>query len=264
MLTKKDEHIVTVTNAEELELIDRKKFCYAASQIVRTYPEDFINEDTGESVTVDRNELLYSKGDHICPDDFSALLFHFQTGDLKEVSLSDQYRPGYVFGSSWNLWQVNAAGHVKLNMLLRAPNANMAYEIAKDYIELNYSGGFKITGIKQFNANIVIEKDTEESIYGDKKAQRNWYSISSVVKENLEEQEEVEIEDRSYDFIVYADTVETAKEIIEDWIAKRRVQINRTEPYVVNTLSAKTINFNTIVPEEFCLAYKQDEEGGPA
>lgn len=76
-----------------------------------------------------------------------------------------------------------------------------------------------------------------------------------------EEEDNTELEDRTYDFIVYADTVETAKEIIEDWIAKMRVQTNQTEPYVVNTLSAKTINFNTIVPEEFCLAYKQDQEG---
>lgn len=258
MLTKKNEHIVTVTSAEELEQLDRERFCYAASKIVRTYSEDFINEDTGETVTVDRNELLYSKGDHICPDDFSALLFHFQTEDLKEVSLSDQYRPGYVYGSSWALWQVNAAGRIKLNMLLRAPNANMAYEIAQDYIELNYSGGFKIIGIKQFNANIVIEKDTEDDKHDDKKVENNWYSISSVVKE---EEDNTELEDRTYDFIVYADTVETAKEIIEDWIAKMRVQTNQTEPYVVNTLSAKTINFNTIVPEEFCLAYKQDQEG---
>jgi hypothetical protein len=262
MLTKKDEHIVTVTSTEELEQIDRRKFCYAASKIVRTYPEDFINEDTGETVTIDRNEILYSKGDHISQDDFSALLFHFQSGELKEVSLSDQYRPGYVFGSSWSIWQVNAAGHIKLNMLLSAPNANLAYEIAKDYIELNYSGGFKITGIKLFTANIVIENNTEEKENNGKKVENNWYSISSVVKEDTEEDEEVEVENRAYDFIVYADTVETAKEIIEEWVAKRRIENKQTEPYVVNILSAKTINCNTIVPEDFWMAYKEDSEGG--
>ena len=262
MLTKKNEHIVTVTSTEELEQIDRKSFCYAAQRIVRTYREDFIDEDTGETVTIDRNETLYAKGAHIAPDDFSALLFHFQSGDLKEVMLSDQLRPGYVYGSTWNIWQVNAAGRIKLNMLLRAPNANLAYEIAKDYIELNYEGGFKITGIKLFTANIVIENSKEEKKKDGRKAENNWYSVSSVVKEDREEDEDIEVDDSTFDFIVYADTVETAKEIIEEWVAKRRIENKQTEPYVVNILSAKTINCNTIVPEDFWMAYKEDQEGG--
>lgn len=262
MLTKKNEHIVTVTSAEELEQIDRKKFCYAAETILRIYNEDFIDEDTGETVTIERSEWLYERGRSLSPDDFSALLFHFQSGGLKKVSLSDQQRKGHVFGTSWRLWQAKAnGGNVKLNMLLRAPSVVKAYEIVGDYIEQHYKGGFIITGITLFSSNIVIERDTQKK---DEKPNSSWYTVSVIEKEKPVDGV-IEGEDPDpIDYICYADSVETAKEIIESHIAIRRAKNDNYDPYEVKTLSAKSISCNVMIPVDFCLAHKEeeDQEGG--
>ena len=264
MLTKKNEHIVTVTNAEELEQLDRKRFRFTATTILRSFNEDFIDETTGETVTVERNEWLYERGRCLSPDDFSALLFHFQAGDLKEVTLSDQQRTGYVFGTSWRLWQAKATGcNTKLNMLLRAPSVIKAYEIVSDYIELNYEGGFAIAGISLFSANVVIERDTQEK---PEKPNSSWYIISVLEEEKpvngfIEDNEE---KPEPTDYICYADSVETAKEIIENHIAVSRAKRENYEPYEVKTLSAKTISCNVMIPVDFCIAHKDIEEGGPA
>ena len=260
MQTKKDEHIVTVTSAEELEQLDRQKFCFTAKTILRSFNEDFIDEDTGETVTVERNEWLYERGRRLSPDDFSALLFHFQSGGLKEAILSDQQRTGYVFGTSWQLWQAKATGdNTKLNMLLRAPSVIKAYEIVSDYIELNYKGGFAITGISLFSANVVIERDTQEK---PEKPNSSWYSVS-VIEEEKPVDGVFEGEDPDpTDYICYADSVETAKEIIENHIAISRAKEENYAPYEVKTLCAKTISCNVMIPVDFCLAHKeQDQEG---
>lgn len=263
MLTKKDEHIVTVTSADELEQLDRQKFCFTAKTILRSFNEDFIDEDTGETVTIERNELLYARGRRLSPDDFSALLFHFQSGDLKEATFSDQQRIGYVFGTSWRLWQAKATGgNTKLNMLLSAPSVIKAYEIVSDYIELNNKGGFAITGISLFSANVVIERDTQEK---PEKPNSSWYIISVLEEEKpvdglIEDNEE---KPEPTDYICYADSVETAKEIIENHIAISRAKAENYEPYEVKTLCAKTISCNVMIPVDFCLAHKeQDQEGG--
>lgn len=262
MLTKKNEHIVTVTSAEELEQLDRTRFCFAAKTILRSYNEDFIDEDTGEAVTVERNEWLYERGRCLSPDDFSALLFHFQSGGLKEATLSDQQRTGYVFETSWRLWQAKATGgNTKLNMLLRAPSVIKAYEIVNDYIELNYKGGFGITGISLFSANVVIERDTQEK---PEKPNSSWYIISVLEEEKpvdglIEDDEE---KPKPTDYICYADSVETAKGIIENHIAISRAKEENYAPYEVKTLCAKTISCNVMIPVDFCLAHKgQDQEG---
>lgn len=264
MQTKKDEHIVTVTNAEELEQLDRKRFCYAAANILSSYDEDFLDEDTGETVTVERNEVLYHKGDTLFPDDFSALLFHFQCGRLKKVVLSNQQRNGSVNSTYWRLWQVKATGAAKLDFLLRAPSIAVAYEIATDYIELHHKGGYIISNIKAFDASTVIEYDNLDPSK-NKKTDDHWYTISVIEKPATDEENGFaddgdELEPVNY--ICYADSVETAKAIIEKYIAEDKAVRHEYEPYTLNILSAKTISSTDIVPVSFCMAYKQDQEGG--
>ena len=111
METRKDEQTIRVENASELESVNRTDFCYTAETVLQKWTEDFVNEDNGQTVSVERSHLLYPKGEHLDFDDFSALLFHFQSGDIKEVVLSNQQRrASIVEKSSWGVWEVKVSG----------------------------------------------------------------------------------------------------------------------------------------------------------
>lgn len=262
MQTKKDLKITKVTNSVELSELSWLDEHYAAERIVRTYTEDFMDTESGETVSVERNEIIFEKGRLLGPDDYSVLLFHFQSGDLKEVLLSNQQREGYVVDrGQFSLWLVKATGAKgKLNMLLRASNAKTAYEVASDYIELNFKGYFVIENVKTFDASVIIEPEKAKEPEGlSHKVEKCWYDVQIMVDDG--EGEDV-LTTGPYNYIVFADTVETAKSIIEAYISEDRAKSANITPFLVKMQEAKTINCNVIVPAEFCYAYvpKKEEE----
>lgn len=254
MTTKKNEDVIVVKTAKELTETNWIDYCYAARRICRTWTEDFMDDDTGEVVSIERNELLYSKGHHLMPDDYSSLLFHMQSGDVKEVWLSNQQRRATLVNNrGFGLWVVKAEGaKIKPKMMLRATNAMSAYEVAKDYIELNYRGDFFIKSIKTYGDSIVIEPSKDSD---DKDLSRNWYTVGILldIEHGLEDKET----QGPYNFVVYAETVEAAKAIIENYIAKKRAEREDTEQYSLKMTSATTISADTIIPMEFCMAYRK-------
>ena len=185
MITKKDLETVRITDAADLADLDKKKFRFTAEVVSTSYNEEFTDEDNGEIVTVERNNFLMAKGVELTPDDFSMLLFHFQSGDMKELLLCNQKREGSIVNNStFGIWVVKAVGSkTKLNMLLRASNAKKAYDIASDYIELYQNGFFSIESIKTFDDCTIIEEVSEESEDSRKKAESVWYNISVMIEE---------------------------------------------------------------------------------
>jgi peptidoglycan hydrolase-like protein with peptidoglycan-binding domain len=258
METKKQEKIVKIKSVEELEALNREEFCYAAANILRAWDEDFTNEDNGEVVTIERTSILYSKGERLDPDSFSAILFHFQSGDLKEVALSNQQRRGFVIEDrSWGVWEVKASAYkTKLNILLYANNAVTAYEIVKDYIELNYNGDFTVNSIKTADQSTIINKDYSYNHLGSER-ERDWFSISMIIE--VRDDERIS-RTGPYDYVVSADTADEGRSVVESYIAEKRSERGETAPFSTIMQEAKVINCNAIIPDEFCLAYKKDDE----
>lgn len=254
MVTKIDENVVVVKSAAELESLDRSVFQFTARKVFRSWKEDFCDEETGEVITVDRTEPVFDKGQCLTPDDFSKLLFHLQCGDIQEIAFSNVQRSAtLVSNRGFGIWLVKAEGaRFKPKMMLRATNAMSAYEVAKDYIELNYTGDFFIKSVKACDESIIIEpKDDDES----KEVFKNWYSVD-VLLDDERDPENIETVGPYY-FIVYAETVEAAKVIIENRIAHKRAEQEETDKYSLKLTKATTIGANVVVPMEFCMAYRK-------
>lgn len=257
MVTKNDENVVVVKSATELQEIDRERYQFTAKKVFREWKEEFVDESTGLVTPVTRTEILFDKGVILTPDDFSKLLFHFQCNDLGEVCLSDQQRQATLVNNrGFGLWVVKAVGSkFKPKMMLRATNAMNAYEVAKDYIELNYTGDFFIKSMRTYDDCIIIEPNQEEEV---KDVMKSWYEVSLwLVIQNEDGEEE---ESQPYVFIVYAETVEAAKATIENWLANKRSEDGVEGKYTLKMQSATTIGANVIVPMEFCLAYRKGGE----
>lgn len=260
MKTRREQRVVVVTDASHLsEIAGFGGDWYTASRITRTYTEGFIDKGDGQVVSVQREEFILGKGHHLTSDDFSMLMFMFQSGDIKEMVLSDQQREGYVQElPGLGLWNVKAASlSSKLNMLLRAKSAASAYEVAADYIELNYNSKFFISKVTTFDDSVIIEPVEEERFgHVEDEPARFWYSISLMIEEGDGDSKDT----HSYSFIVFADTVETAKEIIDKYVSGKYAEKDLHVEYVIKIQEAKVINCNVIVPQQFCVSYFANEK----
>jgi len=99
MVTKHEQTIITTSNIEEM------KGFYLAERLFRTWKENFVDEDTGETVEIQRKEHLFSKGTLLDNEMLSQLNFFLQSGDIKEVQISNQQREAQrVYGNA-TLWQ---------------------------------------------------------------------------------------------------------------------------------------------------------------
>lgn len=251
MQTKREEDIAIVKSAKALEHLDFS-YRFVARTIATMHNEDFIDESTGEVVSTQIiGDILFERGHELSSDDISSLLFHFQTGDLKEIHLSNQQRYAQVAGKGMTLWVVKASGAKNVKIMLKAKTASIAYEVAKDYIELNYKGTFVIQGIKTFADSIVLEpEESETNISVD----RYWYRL--MVQHELEGGESSELE---YSFVVYAENADVAKMLIDRYVAKRNIEEGFFETTILKTKTASVISCDVVVPDDFCQAYNKEE-----
>lgn len=76
---------------------------YMAEPATRKWMEDFIDEDTGEIISVERNEIISPVGDHITPITIAML----QANGVLEVVVSDKKITGRQ-QKHMSLWQLDA------------------------------------------------------------------------------------------------------------------------------------------------------------
>ena len=64
---------------------------YLAKRVLKTWEESFIDEDTGETVTIERNEILFDRGTLIDQDTLAKIRFSMEADGIKEVEVSSMF-----------------------------------------------------------------------------------------------------------------------------------------------------------------------------
>ena len=80
-----DDIKVTETNKPE-EMLHK----YLAESAVKTWTENFIDQDTGEKVPVERHEVIFDRGSYIDESVFPKIMFSIQSEELKTVKVCDK------------------------------------------------------------------------------------------------------------------------------------------------------------------------------
>lgn len=253
---------------------------YLASHALKSWKEDFLDESTGEVVTIERNEILFERGKYIDNDLATQINFHIQCGDIEDVEVSNQRRLA-ILNKRTMLYPFKITaliGNKRHSFILQAQDVTKAIEVATDYIELNFTQSFDITGVKLMNEVVILNERLrkfveaqeganeagEEADNGeDQRDDTKYYKIEAEVMIRTENEEEPG--KSCYDFIVRTKDVDTAKVVITAWInakVKERTDRDGDERKVVDIsiLSASPFACNAIVEKAFCLAY-QDQEG---
>lgn len=132
------------------------KFC--ARRVLRTWTEDFVDEDTGKATSVERNEVYIERGTYIDQDVLSQINFIMQEGSVKEVEVSNQNRQGFELENNrmFPYKAVAKIGDKRKTFLLYATSVANALVILVDYIELNFQGGFTVTDIKEMDYCVIL------------------------------------------------------------------------------------------------------------
>lgn len=269
METRKDE--------KRYKTSDPKKMLnmFLAARVLKTWKEDFVDEDTGEKVSIERNEILYDAGTAIDQDTLARIRFDMEAGDIQEVEVSNQRRMAREnHANQLALFTVTASiGNKPVKFLLYARSCQNAMEIIADYIELNYSGFFHITQVKLYNQYIVLmdnlalpsteepgeEPDTPPEDE-ETKIKLKYYAIDCRIMYDGESTES--------SFLVYTTDTDKAMILINDYLLRQRDENKAAVEARGGTYESKSIHptiekvvpvpVGCFVPKEFSEVYSTD------
>lgn len=259
--TRKNE--IAFSTSDPKEMLGK----YVAKRVLRKWTEDFADEDTGEIVSVERNEIIIEAGSYIDKEALATIEFFLQEGSVKEIAVSNQKRVAFeVKNESLYPYMVKVTiGNKNYNILAYALNIKNLLEIVKDYVELNFHGFFVIESTKRINCHkILIDNllDKEQAESEENTDEKKYYKIGISIYSDDELKGE-------YNLIVNTYNVDKAMMLINTYIQEKEHQyaekcINNGTEYVEENLVAKleevtTISVNFFIPYEFSEAYKNDE-----
>ena len=248
--TKKEQTIIKTADPEAM------KGMYTADRVLRSWFEDFVDEDTGETVQMERKEIILDRGILLDSDTLPAIMFHLSSGDISEIEITNQQREG-LFQENWrhSIWIVTAVvREKKKKYFLYAKSIQMAFDIAVDYLEQTMSGGFGISEIKEYTMAYMIPDSTEEDDQEDDDDYHDeeFYKIVMKIVHDEAEYDEV--------FICKASNAERAKKRIEAEITAKFIRMERPVDFTATIISATTIPCESIIDYEFCKEYMKEDE----
>jgi hypothetical protein len=252
---------------------------YTVKRVLKTWKEDFTDEDTGEVVTIERNEVLFDRGILIDQDVLVQIKFYMSAGDITEIEVSNQKRRAHQLESTYlHPFTAQAVIHdKKVKFLFHATKVETALILLKDYIELNYSNGFYISKINEFDSCIILT-DTLKKAKADIPFDE-WDNINpdEIDDEDSEDKKFYQIECRinydddystTQDFVVHSFNVDRCMMLINRYIKdqqdireKQAIESgNEYKRVEFHTMieAAKTISIGCFIPKEFSEAYKEE------
>ena len=252
---------------------------WIASRVLKTWIEDFVDEGKGEVVSIERNEVLFDRGTLIDQDTLAQIRFFIEAGDISQVDVSNQKRLAFVVENTTMhpfIAQVRIFDK-NYKFLFYSTSVENSIELLKDYVELNYSGGFHIVMIKEFDSCIILtdkfkearvdalegeEMQEEKAPESDNDNKKKFYQIEVTVTYG----EEGEDPDQTLKtFVVNTYNVDRAMMVINNYLNReqsRREQnaIAKGNEYkkleiTTSIESAKPLPVGCFIPKEFSEAY---------
>lgn len=252
---------------------------YLVKGVYKTWNEDFIDENTQEKITIESNELLFTRGTLIDQDTLAQIRFSMEADGVKEVEVSNQKRMAFE-NENKSLYPYIAQAQIddrKYKFLLYATGLENVIAILKDYIELNYQSGFTLTMAKEFDSCIILTDNLKERKVDNSSEEY----LDTMNSEEVDEEESKPNEKKFYQietkvtfddeyeitqtFVVQTFNVDRAMMLISHWLKNKEEEYERQskekgheyEKKDIRTSieSAKPIPVGRFIPKEFSMAY---------
>lgn len=261
---KRLEDFQTVRTSEQREMVGK----YIASRVLKTWTEDFIDEDTGDIVSIERNEVLFERNTHITQEIAQQIMFSIQSEEIKDVEVSDEpnpkpYRTEYA---SQLPYEVKLSGD---KYIVCAQTIEQAAQIAAEYAAIYMSLGgcsYTVNSVRRLDANIIDEEDPhivatapqdtaeQEPTEGTEPKMMNVVDIhhyQATVRTYKLKGHKMKHDD--YHYILPAQTIEQANERMKAIAADRFSDYIAADPekHSYKVLGAKPYQVEGIVPKSY-------------
>lgn len=228
---------------------------YLVKPLHRKWMEDYIDQDTGEVVSIERSELVAGVG-QIGQDELQQITFALQTGDIKEVE--------YCCHDLGDV-QILEAGRTFLveylvnfderkRCLVFAKGIGQAMQIIADYNSVNCGSFARMEFVSIKAVVAVFIPDNDKCIPDDE--QEGFDKLKDYYKVNVKF---VSFDgEYSRDYIITADEVGKAKSRVERYIKNDFAEVHE-EPHF-NVRKAMPFEVDYVVPVEYCKMYWRDKD----
>ena len=267
---KRPQDVVTFRTSDPKEMLGK----YLPKPVLKTWTEDFIDEDTGETVSIERNEVIMQAGGEITQDKLQQLMFAIQAGDIEDVEVSNEdVRPmsvqtaNYLIPYSLELerWGMEV---IKDHYVCYAHDIPEAMRIACEFGQMyrGFSGDVKVNRVVRMDATLV--PDNHQCIpEADRKPadERKDYFKVQVRTEYIDGNLKLKHFDTYY--IIAANDVGEAKDRIARLLDIMKAEAERErggepdkEEHRTTIRKAAPFDVDCIVPREFTELYQKGEE----
>lgn len=248
---------------------------FLAEPVLKTWKEDFVDEDNGEVVQIERNEVLFEKGLLIDREIAAQIQFHIQAKDILDVLVSNQRREAFEVKQRFlQPYMANAnIGGKNSKLLLYARDVDNCLEILRDFIELNYASNFAIVGLKVYDNCIFLydnlkkisdetsDSDEYESTGDDQKKYHKLHVAISADGEHICKQS----------YIVYTTSIDMALALINNDLQSlenknvseriRKGDLSATIRSMKASIEeAGPFNVSKVIPKEFSIVYQDSSD----
>lgn len=265
---KRPDQVETFRTSDPKEMLGK----YLPKHVLKTWKEDFIDEDTHEVVTIERNEVIVDSGE-ITQDKLQQIMFAIQAGDIEDVEVSNEdVRPmsvqtaNYLIPYNLELQRWAGMDVVKDHFVCYAYSINQAIRIATEFGQMYraFAGGIKVNRVVRMDAELVpdnhqcIPEEDRKPAY-----ERKDYFKVTIRCEYLGGNLKMKHYDKH--FIVHAKDVGEAKERIALLIEINKKNGKWVEEEDSRTTIRKAVPFEVdcIVPREFSELYSEDANNEP-
>lgn len=258
---KRPQDVVTFHTSDPKEMLGK----YLPTSVMKTWYEDFTDEDTGETVRIERREIVAQRG-YISQEKLQQIQFAIQAGDIYDVEVSEEdvqdmtlYTPAYYtnFMVEIPILRLGAAGIEKNHFAVRAQTIPQAIQIAAEFGQMyrGFDGCIRATRVVTIDANIVPD-DHACIPEADRKPadERKDYFKVQVRTEWVED---MKLKKSDTYYIVAANDVGQAKERIALLLdimkaEQEKEQGIENDPNTTRTIrKAMPFEVDCIVPKEF-------------
>ncbi len=239
---------------------------YLPNRVLRTWTEEFTDSDTGEKVTIERNEIVCEAG-LITQSVLQEITFALQSGDIKDVEICDKPFSPYHISPLIRQIPFNVVLYRSTETkvyVVHAQTIPQAIQIAADFgnVYRDIIGDIFATKVTPVNAEILPDDDSciPEDERLPEEEEKPYFSVTWTTKWV----ERGKLKKSQKTVIVNAKDVEQANERI-----LRKIEQLKTEGYFkteegfdMEIIVSKAVMFNVdcMVPQSFSKLYLEKPE----
>lgn len=257
---KRPEDFISFRTSDPKEMLGK----YLASRVIKTWNEDFIDEDTKEIVSIERNELLHERGLHLTQDLVQQIRFEIESEEIKDVEVCDHpfiKAERFITPSMTAFIVVLHYSTEPHSYVVRAQNIETAIKVATDFANVYRTLRDVVSPIKVTQLGCGIIDDDDDCIPEDERLpledKKQYFKVSVRLTYYNESKAKMENEDSTC--IINADEVGQAKDRVYKFGIKRYEDVLKDNPEnTFKVRKAVPFDIEALVPRSYSEMYRQE------